>query len=108
MLEAKITQQRPAESMAGETSQQPVAQRKYVSVNDCLFWPYYWLEFTRGRLCVCCKEAGQHFGVAKICESEFATMDTHLVLWSTRATPGISASIYIYIYIYNRREQDGI
>jgi hypothetical protein len=20
--------------------------------NDCLFWPYYWLEFTRGRVCV--------------------------------------------------------
>jgi hypothetical protein len=26
------------------------------------------------------------------CESEITTMDTHLVLWSTRATPGISAS----------------
>jgi hypothetical protein len=37
---AEITQQRPAESMAGETSQQPEAQQKYVSVPTCL--------------CVCC------------------------------------------------------
>jgi hypothetical protein len=29
-------------------------------------------------------------GVAKF--GEIATVDTHLVLWSTRATPGISAS----------------
>jgi hypothetical protein len=30
--------------------------------------------------------------VSKFCESEMATKDTHLVLWSTRATPGISTS----------------
>jgi hypothetical protein len=28
---------------------------------------------------VCCKKAGQQFVVTKICESEFATIDTHLV-----------------------------
>jgi hypothetical protein len=34
----------------------------------------------------------QQLRVSKFCESEMATKDTHLVLWSTRATPGISAS----------------
>jgi hypothetical protein len=53
---AEITQQRPAESMAGETSQQPEARP----------------------------------------ERTIATVDTHLVLWSTRATPDISASMNMY------------
>jgi hypothetical protein len=35
----------------------------------------------------------EYRGVAKFGESEIATVDTHLVLWSTRATPGISASV---------------
>jgi hypothetical protein len=39
------------------------------------------------------KDAGQQLRVSKFCESEMATKDTHLVLWSTRATPGISASV---------------
>jgi hypothetical protein len=34
----------------------------------------------------------QQLRVSKFCESEMATKDTDLVLWSTRATPGISAS----------------
>jgi hypothetical protein len=43
------------------------------------FWGCYW---KRGKS-----------AVSKFCESEMATKDTHLVLWSTRATPGISASL---------------
>jgi hypothetical protein len=46
-------------------------------------------------LFVCCYEAGQQLRVSKICESEMATKDTHLVLPSTRATPGISASLHV-------------
>jgi hypothetical protein len=34
----------------------------------------------------------QQLRVSKFCESEMATKDTHLVLWSTRPTQGISAS----------------
>jgi hypothetical protein len=41
---------------------------------------------------------GQQLRVSKFCESEMATKDTHLVLWSTRATPGISASFYIRVF----------
>jgi hypothetical protein len=41
---------------------------------------------------MCCYVAGQQLRVSKICESEMATKDTHLALWSPRATPGISAS----------------
>jgi hypothetical protein len=31
-------------------------------------------------VCMCCYEAGQQLRVSKICESEMATKDTHLVL----------------------------
>jgi hypothetical protein len=50
------------------------------------------------RVCVCVARQWwavamqQQFGVAKICESQIITMDMHLILWSTRATLGISAS----------------
>jgi hypothetical protein len=78
---AEIAHQRSAESMAGETSQQPEARPERTETTEHR-------ERNRTRTAESRAtetpqqryEASQQLRVSKICESEMASKDTHLVL----------------------------